>query len=172
MASGRSRPPSLICSAPREALKKISKPAVDGLKELPVRIPPFMYAAEHSDWELHAFCRHHDRKVWLKGPYYEAIRTESWEAVETVRVAMKRAWSTDRVFLQTHITGYEESVCFSAYEGELLGQAYMCKRDLTHEGKTWAGAVTEVAEDFVRPLRKIVKSLRGQGAPNSKWSAT
>ncbi|MDQ6770591.1 MAG: hypothetical protein M3Z54_11460, partial [Gemmatimonadota bacterium] len=124
---------------PREALQRTSKPSVDAHDGLPVRIPPFISTEEYSDWELHAFCRRHDWKIWLKGPYYEAVRTHSWDVVESVRIAMNRAWSTQRAFLQKHITGHEESVSFSAYKGDLLACCYMRKRELTHEGKTWAG---------------------------------
>src|ERR1051325_3459817 len=139
-----------------DALEKVSKPAVDAHKGLPVRIPEFI-STEHSDWELHAFCRRHDWKVWLKGPYYEAIRTASWDTFEVVRAALSRAWSTERLFLQTHVTGYEESICFCAYEGELLGCVHMRKRELTEEGKTWAGDVTAATEEFTAPLQKIVR---------------
>jgi diaminopimelate decarboxylase len=145
-----------------DALEKVSKPAVDAHKGLPVRIPEFI-STEHSDWELHAFCRRHDWKVWLKGPYYEAIRTASWDTFEVVRVALSRAWSTERLFLQTHVTGYEESICFCAYEGELLGCVHMRKRELTEEGKTWAGDVTEASEEFTAPLQKIVRDLNWSG---------
>ncbi|HEX8089738.1 MAG TPA: ATP-grasp domain-containing protein, partial [Blastocatellia bacterium] len=144
------------------ALEQVSKPAVKAHKGLPVRIPMFI-STEHPDWELHSFCRRHDWKVWLKGPYYEAIRTASWDVFEVVRAALSRAWSTERLFLQAHVTGYEESVCFCAYRGELLGCVHMRKRELTEEGKTWAGDVTEVAEDFAAPLRKIVKDLNWTG---------
>jgi diaminopimelate decarboxylase len=144
------------------ALEKVSKPAVEAHKGLPVRIPSFI-STEHPDWELHSFCRRHDWKVWLKGPYYEAIRTATWDAFEVVRAALSRAWSTERLFLQAHVTGYEESVCFCAYRGELLGCVHMRKRELTEEGKTWAGDVTEVPEEFAAPLRKIVKELNWTG---------
>lgn len=154
--------PNLL-SPPRAALQRVSKPAVAAHKGLPVRIPAYLCADEHSDWELHAFCRLHDWKVWLKGPYYDAVRTHSWEVLESARVAMNRAWSTERVYLQSHVTGYEESVCFSAYQGELLGCTYMRKRELTHEGKTWAGDVTDVPTSFAVPLRRIVKELRWTG---------
>ncbi|MGB8507178.1 MAG: ATP-grasp domain-containing protein [Pyrinomonadaceae bacterium] len=147
---------------PATAIQKVSKPAVEAHKGLPVRIPTFI-STELSDWELHAFCRQHDWKVWLKGPYYEAVRTSSWDVFERVRVLLSRAWSTERLFLQTHVTGYEESVCFSAYRGELAGAVYMRKRELTEEGKTWAGDVTEVPEEFAIPLRKIVKELNWTG---------
>jgi diaminopimelate decarboxylase len=112
---------------------------------------------------LHSFCRQHDWKVWLKGPYYEAIRTHSWDVFETYRALLSRAWSTERLFLQAHVTGYEESICFCAYEGELTSCVYMRKRELTEEGKTWAGDVTEVPEDFIAPLRKMVRELRWTG---------
>lgn len=145
-----------------KALAQISKPAVEAHRGLPVRIPTFI-STEHSNWDLHTFCRQHDWKVWLKGPYYEAIRTHSWDVFETYRTLLSRAWSTERLFLQVHVTGYEESVCFSAYQGELTGCVYMRKRELTEEGKTWAGDVTEVPEDFVAPLRKVIRELNWSG---------
>jgi diaminopimelate decarboxylase len=144
------------------ALQKISKPAVEAHKGLPVSIPPFI-TTESSDWDLHSFCREHGWKVWLKGPYYEAVRTPSWDVFERVRTLLSRAWSTERLFLQTHVTGYEESVCFSAYKGEITGCVYMRKRELTEEGKTWAGDITEVPEEFIKPLRQIVKDLNWSG---------
>jgi len=144
------------------ALQKVGKPGVEAHKGLPVRIPDFI-STEHPDWELHAFCRQHDWKVWLKGPYYEAIRTASWDVFEVVRAALSAAWSTERLFLQAHVTGYEESVCFCAYKGELLGCVHMRKRELTEEGKTWAGDVTDVPEEFVVPLRKMVRDLNWTG---------
>jgi diaminopimelate decarboxylase len=39
----------------------------------------------------------------------------------------------------------------------------MRKRELTEEGKTWAGDVTEVPEEFATPLRKIVRDLNWTG---------
>ena len=151
-----------LLTPPQAAIKKISKPAVEAHRGLPVRIPTFI-STEHSDWELHTFCRQHNWKVWLKGPYYEAVRTGSWDVFEVVRGILTRAWSTERLFLQTHVTGYEESVCFCAYQGELLGAVYMRKRELTEEGKTWAGDVTEVPEAFASPLRRIVRDLNWTG---------
>jgi diaminopimelate decarboxylase len=151
-----------LLAPPPAAIKKIAKPAVEAHKGLPVRIPTFI-STEHSDWELHAFCRKHNWKVWLKGPYYEAVRTGSWDMFEVARAILTRAWSTERLFLQTHVTGYEESVCFCAYRGELRGAVYMRKRELTGEGKTWAGDVTEVPEEFLSPLRRMVRDLNWTG---------
>ena len=158
--------PNLL-SPPRAAVRRMAKPAVEAHRGLPVKIPPFICAAEHSDWDLHAFCRKYDWKVWLKGPYYEAVRTGTWDAVETARTAIKRAWSTDNVFVQAHVTGYEESVCFSAYRGELLASAYMRKREITPEGKTWAGDISDVPEEFsesAAPDREGAQLDRRRGA--------
>jgi diaminopimelate decarboxylase len=145
------------------ALGRVTKPAVEAHEGLPVRIPPYVWTEEHSDWELHAFCRRHDWRVWLKGPYYEAVRAGGWAAFEHARALMTRAWSTERLFLQAHVSGYEESVMFCAYRGELLGAVRMRKRDLTEEGKTWAGDVTEVDGEFAEPLRRIVRELNWTG---------
>jgi diaminopimelate decarboxylase len=152
-----------LLTPPATALQRISKPAVEAHQGLPVRIPTFISTEEHSNWELHAFCRQHDWKVWLKGPYYEAVRTHSWNIFETYRAILSRAWSTERLFLQIHVTGYEESVCFCAYQGELIDCVYMRKRELTEEGKTWAGDVTRVPEEFAAPLRKMVRDLNWTG---------
>jgi diaminopimelate decarboxylase len=153
--------PNLL-TPPPAALKLIAKPAVEASEGLPVRIPTYI-STENSDWALHAFCREHNWRVWLKGPYYEAVRTPSWDAVEIMRALVARAWSTEKLFLQTHVTGYEESVCFAAYRGELLDSVYMRKRELTEEGKTWAGDITEVSEEFTTPLRRIVRELDWTG---------
>jgi diaminopimelate decarboxylase len=153
--------PNLL-TPPASALKRISKPAVEAHRGLPLRIPEFI-STEQPDWDLHAFCREHGWKVWLKGPYYEAVRTCSWDAFERVRAVLTNAWSTDRLFLQAHVTGYEESVCFCAYRGEIVECVYMRKRELTEEGKTWAGEVTDVPENFAVPLRKIVRELNWTG---------
>ena len=104
--------PNLL-TPPRSALRMIAKPAVEAHKGLPVRVPTFI-STEHSDWELHAFCRQHDWKVWLKGPYYEAVRTPAWDTFEVARAALAKAWSTEKLFLQTHVTVYEEPVCLAA----------------------------------------------------------
>jgi hypothetical protein len=62
-----------------------------------------------------------------------------WDVIRAARAALKKVWSTERLFLQAHVSGYEESVMIAAYEGELLGAVSMRKREITPEGKTWAG---------------------------------
>ena len=51
----------------------------------------------------------------------------------------------------------------SAYRGELLGAVSMRKRDITPEGKTWAGDVSEVPPAFMEPLRQMVRDTNWTG---------
>src|SRR3982751_3255399 len=66
-----------LLTPPLSALQRVGKPAIPAHEGLPAKIPVFV-TTELSDWELHAFCREHNWKVWLKGPYYEAVRTATW----------------------------------------------------------------------------------------------
>jgi diaminopimelate decarboxylase len=153
--------PNLL-APPTGALKRIAKPAVEAHRGLPVKIPTFI-STDIPDWDLHAFCREHNWRVWLKGPYYDAARTPSWDVFEAARNALTKVWSTDKLFLQAHVSGYEESVMLSAYQGELLGCVSMRKRDITPEGKTWAGDISEVPAEFEKPLREMVRALNWTG---------
>jgi diaminopimelate decarboxylase len=153
--------PNLL-TPPAGAMKLIAKPAVPAHEGLPVRIPTFI-STDCSDWEIHSFCRRYDWRVWLKGPYYDAARVGCWPDFEAVRAALTRVWATERLFLQSHVTGYEESVVVSAYKGEMAGCVRMRKREITPEGKTWAGDVTEVPAEFAATLREIVRKLNWTG---------
>jgi len=153
--------PNLL-TPPAGALKQVAKPEVSAHKGLPVKIPVYV-STELSDWDLHAFCRQNDWKIWLKGPYYDAVRTRSWSEFLDMRHRLSSAWSTQKLFLQSHVTGYEESICFSAYRGEMLGAIRMRKRDLTEMSKTWAGDVTEVPAEYQAALRKVVRDLNWTG---------
>jgi diaminopimelate decarboxylase len=153
--------PNLL-APPLSGIKRITKPAVEAAAGLPVKIPTFI-STEHSDWDLHAFCREHNWRVWLKGPYYDASRTPTWDAFTAVRNALTKVWSTEKLFLQAHVSGYEESVMLSAYQGELLSAVSMRKRDVTAEGKTWAGDVSEVPDSFMEPLRRMVRETNWTG---------
>lgn len=153
--------PNLL-TPPLAALEQVEKPAVTAHEGLPVKIPKFV-TTEISDWDLHAFCREHDWKVWLKGPYYEAVRTRSWAEFEEKRDILSSAWATEKLFLQTHVSGYEESITLAAYQGELLDCVRMRKRDLTELSKTWAGDVSEVEEEFLQPLREMVRRINWTG---------
>jgi diaminopimelate decarboxylase len=153
--------PNLL-TAPLSAMRQVGKPAIPAHKGLPVKIPTFV-TTELSDWDLHAFCREHNWKVWLKGPYYEAVKTDSWARLEEMRSVLSSAWATDKLFLQSHVSGYEESITLAAYKGELLDCVRMRKRDLTELSKTWAGDVSEVEEEIREPLREIIREINWTG---------
>jgi diaminopimelate decarboxylase len=153
--------PNLL-APPSGALNRIAKPAVEAHEGLPVRVPTFV-STDLPDWDLHAFCRAHNWRVWLKGPYYDAARTPTWDSFLAARKALTKVWSTDRLFLQAHVSGYEESVMLAAYRGELLGCVSMRKRDITPEGKTWAGDISPVPAEFEEPLRRMVRDLNWTG---------
>src|SRR5687768_9656682 len=144
------------------SLRRVSKPAITAHKGLPVKIPEFV-TTELSDWELHAFCREHDWKVWLKGPYYEAVRTSCWSDLEHWRSVLSSAWATERLFLQSHVTGYEESYMLSAYQSELIDCVHMRKRDVTELGKTWAGDTLPVDESIRSTIAGIIRDLNWSG---------
>jgi hypothetical protein len=151
-----------LLAPPMSGIKRITKPVVEAASGLPIRIPTYL-STEHSDWDLHAFCREHNWRVWLKGPYYDASRTPTWDSFTAVRNALTKVWSTEKLFLQAHVSGYEESVMLSAYQGELLGAVSMRKRDITPEGKTWAGDVSDVPPAFLEPLRQMVRDTNWTG---------
>jgi diaminopimelate decarboxylase len=151
-----------LLAPPMSGIRRITKPAVEAASGLPIKIPTYL-STEHSDWDLHAFCREHDWRVWLKGPYYDASRTPTWDTFTAVRSALSKVWSTEKLFLQAHVSGYEESVMLSAYKGQLLGAVSMRKRDITPEGKTWAGDVSEVPPAFLEPLRRMVRDSNWTG---------
>jgi hypothetical protein len=79
------------------------------------------------------------------------FETPSWSDLQHWRHVLTTAWATEKLFLQAHVTGYEESIMLSAYQGELLHCVHMRKRDLTEIGKTWAG-------DALPSIRKRSKS--------------
>lgn len=153
--------PNLL-APPMQAFALVSKPAIPGHEGLPVKIAPYV-GTEISDWDLHEFCREHDWKVWLKGPYYEAIKIRSWAEFEDKRDVLSKAWHTEKLFLQAHVSGYEESITLSAYQGELLDCVQMRKRDLTELSKTWAGDISEVPGETLTALRTMIRRLNWSG---------
>jgi diaminopimelate decarboxylase len=153
--------PNLL-TAPLAAMQQVGKPAIPAHVGLPVKIPTFV-TTEISDWDLHAFCREHDWKVWLKGPYYEAVKTPTWGSFVEMRNILSSAWATEKLFLQSHVSGYEESITLSAYRGELLDCVRMRKRDLTELSKTWAGDISEVEDEIREPLREIIRKINWTG---------
>ncbi|HEY0038007.1 MAG TPA: hypothetical protein VGB66_15020 [Longimicrobium sp.] len=147
---------------PPEALSRVAKPSISAAGKLPLSIPDFVLA-DRSDWDLHAFCREHGWRVWVKGPNYEAVRARDWPSFRYARASLSDIWGTEQLFVQRHVLGNEESVALCAYQGELLDCVHLSKHSQTHEGKTWAGKVSEPDPAFVEPLREVIADLGWTG---------
>src|SRR6185369_13415067 len=107
--------------------------------------------------------RRHGWRIWLKGPYYDAVRVNSWPALVSLRTSFHSTWATEELFVQAHVRGLEESICFSAYRGRLLDAVHMVKRDITPEGKTWGGHVDDPVPELLGPLQEMVGALDWTG---------
>lgn len=147
---------------PAHALRRVGKPEIAAAAKLPLSIPEWISAGQ-ADWDLHAFCREHGWRVWVKGPNYEAARAPDWPSFRAAREGMAKMWGAERLFVQRHVTGNEESVALCAWRGELLDCVHLTKHTQTHEGKTWAGRVSEVDPAFVEPLREVIAELEWTG---------
>ncbi|HEX8430766.1 MAG TPA: hypothetical protein VF625_05740 [Longimicrobium sp.] len=153
---------------PPEALARVAKPTIDAARGLPFVIPEFI-TVDRSDWELHGFCREHGWRAWVKGPNYEAMRVYDWPSFRAARAAMSDIWGTEQLFVQRHVRGAEESVALCAYQGELLDCVQLHKHTQTHEGKTWAGRVSEVAPELREALAATIAELSWTGGAELEY---
>jgi len=141
------------------ALEAVRKPAEETARELGLEIPHSISMVS-PDEEIAEFCAHHGWKVWLKGPWYQALPISSWQSLLWARRQLEETWPGEPLHLQTHIPGNEESVVFAAHEGELLGSRHMKKLQLTEEGKTWAGRIGETETELSGLEEKLAALLR------------
>ena len=159
----RTLPTHPLLLAPDEtALAPSRKPRPSVAELLPFEIAPSLDLSA-SDEEIYAFCRAHSWRVWIKGPYHEAVPVGDWRQLEHTRAWMKNGWQTDRLSLQVHVRGYEESVCLAAYDGRLCDALYMRKRITTPEGKTWAGHVDDLPAEILTPIEAAVRAIGWTG---------
>jgi len=147
---------------PSNAIALTAKPAVEAARRLPVSAPESI-SALRPDSDLHAFCRRHGWRVWLKGPSYEAHAIRDWPSFCRTRQELSEKWRTDDLLLQAHVHGTEESVAFAAYRGRLLGAVRMEKRLKTEQGKTWAGRIEDVPGTFLGPLENLLAGIEWTG---------
>jgi diaminopimelate decarboxylase len=152
----------LLLAPCEKALAPSRKPRPSVAELLPFEIAPSLDLSA-SDEEIYAFCRAHSWRVWIKGPYHEAVPVGDWRQLERARTSLKDGWQTDRLSLQVHVRGYEESVCLAAYDGQLCDALYMRKRITTPEGKTWAGHVGDLPAELLGPIEAAVRSIGWTG---------
>ncbi len=144
------------------ALERTEKPAVSAFSKLGFLVPEYI-SASLPDSEIHRFLRHSSWQCWLKSPFHDAKRVSSWNSFDRSRHSMSKTWRTGELFLQRNVLGNEESIAFSAYQGELLGAVHLQKRLLTPEGKTWAGRVVPVPSGLFEELSEVIRSLEWSG---------
>ena len=155
-------PHPLLLAPCEKALAPSRKPRPSVAELLPFEMAPSLDLSA-SDEEIYAFCRAHSWRVWIKGPYHQAVAVGDWRQLEHVRASMKDGWQTDRLSVQVHVRGYEESVCLAAYDGQLCDALYMRKRITTPDGKTWAGHVGELSADLLGPIEAAVRAIGWTG---------
>jgi len=151
-----------LLSPPLEALDATRKPEIAAHRLLPFAIPPYISMMQPGP-ALNSFCREYGWPIWVKSPYYEARRVTDWQELNTVASVLRETWSTHDLFLQAHISGNEESLAFAAHQGELLSCIWMKKKDITIEGKTWAGRVSLPPPEIADSLSQVLRYLRWTG---------
>lgn len=154
--------PLLLCPGPK-ALHLTRKPADLIAGELGLGTPEFLSCSE-PDPVLHAFCRRHSFRVWLKSPHHGAALVRSWRELTAVRGSFAAAWGESGLFLQAHVHGHEESLVLIANQGRMLDGLHMVKRITTPEGKTWAGRVLPLAPAQRAALGRVAERLGWHGA--------
>lgn len=144
------------------ALELSKKPEVRALEGMEFQVPEFI-RADRPDSEVHSFLRHHSWQCWMKSPYHDAKRVTSWASFERLRLSMSKAWNTSKLFIQKHVVGNEETIAFTSFCGELLAAVQLQKRQITPEGKTWAGQVTPVEPEIFEQLKEVLRRLEWSG---------
>jgi diaminopimelate decarboxylase len=156
------RPGPRLLAPSEAALGPTRKPRPSVAELLGLALPPSLDLSA-SDADAYEFCRAHSWRVWLKGPYHDAVAVRSWRDLERVRGELGKRWQTDRLSLQAHVRGYEESVCLAAVGGRLIDAVYMRKRITTPEGKTWAGRVSDLPGDLLARVESALAQIGWTG---------
>ncbi len=133
-----------ILSPPAEVFWEIAKPwgAAPDLGGL--RRPDAVLLSDGPD-AVHGFLRRNGMDAWFKGPFHDALRVRSWEALPGARRQLEKYWPFDGVHLQQHVRGTAEAIAFAAWRGEILDAIWIAKNDTTAAGKTIAGTMRPVS---------------------------
>lgn len=145
-----------------DALAAVNKPGTALEKVLPARIPDYRFL-EGDEWSAVEFCRQQNWDVWMKGPHYEAYPVRNFDQFRWAKKAIAEKWKTERIFIQKNIAGFQESICFCAYHGTLLGALHMKKTEISAEGKTWGGLIGECSLEWTAVVERLVRDLGWTG---------
>ncbi len=146
----------------REAVEQTAKPEVRAFRPMGYQIPEVI-SAEAPETDIHAFLREHSWRCWIKSPFHDAARVTNWASFLSLRARVSRQWKSRNLFVQRHIAGVEETLTFAAHQGKLIEAVKLEKRQLTWEGKTWAGRVTQLQGEERERLAESVREVGWTG---------
>src|SRR5215470_7304312 len=168
----RTLPTHPLLLAPDEtALAPSRKPRPSVAELLPFEIAPSLDLSA-SDEEIYAFCRAHSWRVWIKGPYHEAVPVGDWRQLEHARISLKNGWQTDRLSLQVHVRGYEESICLAAYDGQLCDAPTCASASPRRRARPGPATWPTSRPSSSPPSRRPCAPSAGQAARRSSCCAT
>lgn len=145
-----------------QSLNRAAKPRFEAAQALPVRVPSWVTLSA-GESEVYRFCCRHDWRVWVKGSTYEAVIARDWAQLMAAASRLRDTWGSDELFVQAGVEGWEVSVAFVAFRGELLEAVFMEKRLVTDLGKTWAGEVSDVPQPLLGALRELIEDMAWTG---------
>jgi diaminopimelate decarboxylase len=162
LANTRAQNPRILVPS-TEALNAIRKPPTLP-DSLAIATPDYL-SLDAPDNSLFRFCRQHDWRIWVKGPYYEARFVSDWRQLQAARGELQETWGAGAgLFAQAHVAGHEVSILLCAFSGRLIDAVMMTKREVTAEGKTWAGAIAELPVALSAALADFVAAIGWHGA--------
>lgn len=147
---------------PAKTFERTVKPFEKIVEILPVKVPEFI-DLRTDPRDIYNFAVSHGWKVWLKGPVMDARRVYNWPHFQSTWDELLTTWGRESFFLQREISGLDVSVAIAADQGKLLGAAFMEKRQITAEGKCWAGDVTECPADLFEAIENLTRQLNWTG---------
>ena len=147
---------------PAKTFERTVKPFEKIVEILPAKIPEFI-DLRTDPRDIYNFAVSHGWKVWLKGPVMDARRVYNWPHLQSTWDELLTTWGRESFFLQREISGLDVSVAIAAHQGKLLGAAFMEKRQITAEGKCWAGDVTECPADLFEAIKNFTRQLNWTG---------
>jgi diaminopimelate decarboxylase len=151
-----------ILNPPLAAFERTAKPFEKIAGILPARVPDFI-ALDVGARNVYNFAVAHDWDLWAKGPVMDAYRVSEWTQLQSAHMRLTSIWGRQAFFLQHHVSGQDVTVAFAAYDGRLLGTAFMEKRLLTDEGKCWSGEVGACPPELEAAIAKLVCELDWTG---------
>ncbi len=154
---------SLLLVPPRSALATLMRPSEALGGGGVVAVPPTL-SADATPSDLHAFCRLHGWRVWLKSCFGgRSWRIRRWADLLDARRQIGTGWGGGHARLQAHVHGEEELVGLAAFQGRLIDACLLANRVVAGDGTTSAAAIGEVSPDLHAALQELMAALGWSG---------